>query len=306
MITDTHCHITCDELYPQVEEILERAQEAGVDLMMVMCTNKTEYLRALDLKFKHPELLKVAFGFYPGDAQDITQEDLDFLRQEAMSGRMDVLGEIGLDYYWDTSFKDLQKDLFKKQIELANEANLPISIHMRDASRDTMDLLEQNAKTPVILHCFSGSLPIMEEALKHKMLISFAGPITYKNNKQGPANVAACPVECLLSETDSPYLSPVPHRGHRNEPAFVQATVQKIADIKELDFEEVNQQIRRNFEALFAAEKSDRNSVDPSASLPPASSQKEQALASIPSFLEQFDPSWKEVIVSEEENAENK
>lgn len=285
MITDTHCHLTCDEIYSHMDETLENAKNADVDLMMIMCTNKTEYLRALDLKTKSPEHLKVAFGYYPGDAKEITKEDLEFLKAEALSGRMDVLGEIGLDYYWDTSFKDLQKELFKIQIEIANAAGLPISIHMREASRDTMDLLEQYAKTPVILHCFSGSEPIMEEALKHGMYISFAGPITYKNNKQGPINVKACPIDHLLSETDSPYLSPVPHRGYPNEPAFVVDTVAKIAEFKELDQAALHQAIRQNFLTLLGKK---------------ASAPTQEEIADIQSFLATCDPSWKEIQLKEE------
>lgn len=250
MLTDTHCHLTCDELYDHCEELLENAGQANVDLMMIMATNKEEYWRALELKKKYPDRIKVAFGWFPGDAKEITKEDLEYLRQEALSGRIDVLGEIGLDYYWDKSFKEEQKALFKAQIEIANEANLPISIHMREASQDTLELLKQ-AKTPIIFHCFSGSLPIMQEALKMNSLISFAGPITYKNNKQGPLNVKACPLTRLLSETDSPYLSPVPKRGKRNEPAYVAFIVDKIAELKGLSSQEVTAQIRQNFLSLF-------------------------------------------------------
>lgn len=252
MITDTHCHLTCDTLYEDADQIIEEALAQGVDLMMIMCTNKEEYLRAQLLKSKYPDHLKVAYGFYPGDVQDVTQEDLDYLEAEAKAHHIDVLGEIGLDYYWDTTFKEQQKQLFIRQIEMANEANLPISIHMRDASRDCLDILKVHAKTPIIFHCFSGSLEIMKEALTMNSLISFAGPITYKNNKQGPINVAHCPIDRILSETDSPYLSPVPYRGKTNHPAYVHATVSKIAEIQEVDEEVLCRQIRNNFLALFA------------------------------------------------------
>ena len=251
MIIDTHCHITCDTLYPDADLIIEEALQQGVDLMMIMCTNKEEYLRAQQLKAKYPEHLKVAYGFYPGDVQDITFEDLADLEAEAKAHHLDVLGEIGLDYYWDTTFKEQQKELFIRQIEIANTTNLPISIHMRDASRDCLDILKAYAKTPIIFHCFSGSLEIMKEALTLNSLISFAGPITYKNNKQGLINVAHCPIDRILSETDSPYLSPVPYRGKTNHPAYVHATVSKIAEIQEVDETVLQQQIRNNFLSLF-------------------------------------------------------
>lgn len=251
MWTDSHCHITCDELYPNVDEIIQNAKDAGVDQMLIMCTNLEELERALPIKEKEPERFKVAFGWFPEDAKDITQQDLDTLRDIAMSHKIDVLGEIGLDYYWDKSFKEEQKELFKKQIEIANEAGLPISIHMRDASKDTLDILRELAKTKIIFHCFSGSKETMKEALKMDSLISFAGPITFKNNKSGPENVAACPLDRILSETDSPYLAPVPKRGKRNQPAYVQYTAQKIAEIKNLDEKTVADQIAKNYQTLF-------------------------------------------------------
>lgn len=251
MITDTHCHITCDEMMENLDQVLENAENTGVDLMMIMCTSREEYQRALELKKQDPDRFKVAFGWFPSDAPSITESDLEFIEQEAASGRMDVLGEIGLDYHWDTSFKDQQKELFIRQLEIAARTGLPVSIHMRDASRDTLDILEAHARTPIIFHCFSGSTPIMQEALKLDSMISFAGPITYKNNKQGVANVNACPIDRMLSETDSPYLSPVPYRGKRNQPAYVEATVEKIAELKDMEPQDVNRQIRKNFLSLF-------------------------------------------------------
>lgn len=254
MITDTHCHLSCDELYPKADELIQHALDEGVDLMMVMATNKEEYLRALELKKRYPDHLRVAFGWFPSDALSITDEDLAYIEEEAKSGRMDVLGEIGLDYHWDTSFKEEQKKLFAAQLDIAARSEIPVAIHMRDASRDTMDLLWEHAKTPIIFHCFSGSLPILEEALKMNSMISFAGPITYKNNKQGPINVKACPPERMLSETDSPYLSPVPFRGKENQPAYVKATVEKLAELKEMDPDQLNTQIRSNFKRLLGEE----------------------------------------------------
>lgn len=254
MLTDTHCHLTCDELYDKYEELIKNAKNEEVDLMMIMATNKEEYQRALEIKEKYPKMIKVAFGWFPGDAKEIKSENLEYLKQEAMAGHIDVLGEIGLDYYWDKSFKEEQKELFQKQIEIANLANLPIAIHMREASQDTLDILKKYAKTPIIFHCFSGSLEVMKEALKLNSFISFAGPITYKNNKQGPINVKSCPTERILSETDAPYLSPVPKRGKRNEPAYVSFTVDKIAEIKGIAKKDLARQIRHNFLSLWNKE----------------------------------------------------
>ena len=250
MVLDSHCHITCDEMYEKIDEVLKNAD--NLSDMLVMCTSPAELDRALELKKAHPDKIRVAFGWFPEEAKDFTQEKKDYLEKVLSEGKLDVLGEIGLDYYWDTSYKEAQKELFIYQLEKAAEYNLPVSIHMRDASRDTLDILEEYGKTRIIFHCFSGSTEIMKEALKLDSLISFAGPITYKNNKVGPANVAACPADRMLSETDSPYLAPVPMRGKRNEPAFVQYTEEKMAEIKGMDPADLAAQIKKNYDAFFA------------------------------------------------------
>ncbi|WP_304748159.1 TatD family hydrolase [Dubosiella newyorkensis] len=248
MYTDSHCHLTCDELYDQLDEVL--ANMHSLSSCMIMCTNETEFQRALLIKKQDPRF-KVAFGFFPGDAKEVSHQDLKQLEMNLKEGLIDVLGEIGLDYYWDDSFKEIQKELFIKQIELANRYKVPISIHMREATNDCLSILKQYAKTKIIFHCFSGSLETMKECLKMNSLISFAGVITFKNAKHAPACVKACPIERILSETDSPYLTPVPYRGKRNQPAYVEFVEKKIAELKESDLKSVCRQIEQNFLSLF-------------------------------------------------------
>ncbi len=248
MYTDSHCHLTCDELYDQLDEVL--ANMHSLSSCMIMCTNETEFQRALLIKKQDPRF-KVAFGFFPGDAKEVSHQDLEQLEMNLKEGLIDVLGEIGLDYYWDDSFKEIQKELFIKQIELANRYKVPISIHMREATNDCLSFLKQYAKTKIIFHCFSGSLETMKECLKMNSLISFAGVITFKNAKHAPACVKACPIDRILSETDSPYLTPVPYRGKRNQPAYVEFVEKKIAELKESDLESVCRQIEQNFLSLF-------------------------------------------------------
>lgn len=248
MYTDSHCHLTCDELYDQLDEVL--ANMHSLSSCMIMCTNETEFQRALLIKKQDPRF-KVAFGFFPGDAKEVSHQDLEQLEMNLKEGLIDVLGEIGLDYYWDDSFKEIQKELFIKQIELANRYKVPISIHMREATNDCLSILKQYAKTKIIFHCFSGSLETMKECLKMNSLISFAGVITFKNAKHAPACVKACPIDRILSETDSPYLTPVPYRGKRNQPAYIEFVEKKIAELKESDLESVCRQIEQNFLSLF-------------------------------------------------------
>lgn len=248
MYTDSHAHITCDDLYQRIDEVIEHMNE--ISHCMIMCTSIEELDRALAIK-KSDSRFKVAFGWFPGDAQDIHEEELKKLYDIASSKQIDCLGEIGLDYYWDTSFNEVQKELFIQQIQIANECHLPISIHMRESTKDTLDILKRYAKTKIIFHCFSGSVETMKECLKMNSLISFAGPLTFKNAKHAPECVQACPVDRILSETDSPYLTPVPYRGKQNEPMYVKYVAKKICELKQIDEDLLCSQIQTNFLNVF-------------------------------------------------------
>ncbi len=248
MYTDSHCHITDSSLFERIDDVIENMSD--VSNCMIMCTDKLTLERALQIK-KKDNRFKVAFGWFCSDARDITSEDLAFLEQVCADKKIDCLGEIGLDYYWDTSFNDIQQQLFIRQIQIANKYNLPISIHMRESTQDCLAILKEYAKTKIIFHCFSGSKETMKECLRLGAMISFAGPITFKNAKHGPDCVKACPIDKILTETDSPYLTPVPYRGKQNEPAYVQYVTKKICELKEVDETQLCSQISKNFLSLF-------------------------------------------------------
>ncbi len=248
MYTDSHCHITCDDLYKRIDEVIDHLDK--VKNIMIMCTNEVEFQRALALKKEHPSF-KVAWGWYPEDAKEITEAHYAKLQEAIDQKQIDCLGEIGLDYYWDTSFVDAQKEMFIRQIKMANEANLPISIHMRDSTKDCLDILRTYAKTKIIFHCFSGSKETMAECLKMDSFISFAGPVTFKNAKKAVECATICPLDRLLTETDSPYMTPTPYRGKQNEPMYVEFTTKKICELKQLDEPTVVSQIDKNFNSLF-------------------------------------------------------
>ncbi|HIW18669.1 MAG TPA: TatD family hydrolase [Candidatus Faecalicoccus intestinipullorum] len=248
MYTDSHAHITCDPLYERIDEVLENMDL--VSRCMIMCTTLEEFHRAQKVKDRDPRF-KIALGWFPSDAKTITSEDLKALYDLAAAKQIDCLGEIGLDYYWDTNFNDLQKELFIQQIEIANQTHLPISIHMRDSTKDCLEILKKHARTRIIFHCFSGSVETMKECLKMDSLISFAGPLTFKNARHAPDCVLACPIERILTETDSPYLTPVPYRGKQNEPKYVEYVAKKICELKGLDESLLCSQIESNFLSLF-------------------------------------------------------
>ena len=249
MYIDSHCHITCDSLYERIDEVIEHMDQ--VKFAMIICTNEEEFLRAKSIKEQYPNKFKIAFGWYPGDVKDISEKEYQILEDAINKNEIDCLGEIGLDYYWDTSFINEQKEAFIRQIHMANQAGLPIAIHMREATKDTLDILKEHAQTKVIMHCFSGSVETMKECVKQGYYISLAGPLTFKNAKHAPDVVKACPIDHLLTETDSPYLTPVPFRGKQNEPMYVEYVTKKIAEIKEVDVKIIAKHIQDNFQSLF-------------------------------------------------------
>ena len=236
MYTDSHCHITCDELYSDLEGVLSRMKD--VSRVMIVCTSEEKYLRAVPIRSSDPVRFRIAFGFYPGDADEVTEERLAFLEEALKSGNVDVLGEIGLDHHWPEPDRQTQKDLFVRQIRMANDYDLPIAIHMRDASQDTLDLLRQEARTPIVFHCFSGSAEMARELVKLGWMVSFTGVLTYKNARKAVEAAQAVPLDRIMIETDSPYMAPVPHRGKRNDSGYVRHVCEKLAEIKGISFEE--------------------------------------------------------------------
>lgn len=248
MYTDSHCHITDDSLYSRIDEVMDHIKEEKITSLMVICCKEIDFKRALVLKEQYP-FIRIAFGWYPGDALEIEEQNYQLLIDHIDS--IDCIGEIGLDYYWDDSFKDKQKEVFIRQIQIANEFNKPIAIHMRDATKDTLDILREYSQTKIIFHCFSGSVETMKECLKMNSLISFAGPITYKNARQALECVEQCPMNRILTETDSPYLTPVPFRGKQNEPKNVSLVAKKICELKQVDELTLCSQIENNFNLFF-------------------------------------------------------
>ena len=198
-----------------------------------------------------------AVGCHPHDAKTMDEDKLARIGQLAAQDKVVAIGEIGLDFYYDRSERDVQRYWFRRQIQLANELMMPIAIHAREADQEVMDILKEEGAfseerkkcfghAGVLLHCFSGSAELGVQYVKLGAYISVAGPVTYKNNKKTVAMAAALPVDRLLVETDAPYLTPVPFRGKRNTPLFVEYTARRLAEIKEVTFEEIAAITREN------------------------------------------------------------
>ncbi|KAB7704320.1 YchF/TatD family DNA exonuclease [Bacillus aerolatus] len=256
MLFDTHVHLNAEQYNDDIDEVIERAKEAGVSNMVVVGFDRPTIHKALDLIEMH-DFLYASVGWHPVDAIDMTDDDLLLLEELAEHPKVVALGEMGLDYHWDKSPKDIQKEVFRKQIQLAKKVKLPIIIHNREATQDIVDILKEEDAEEVggIMHCFSGSVETARECIDMNFYISLGGPVTFKNAKKPKEVAADIPLEKLLIETDCPYLAPHPYRGKRNEPAYVKLVAEQIAELKGLSYEEVAQSTTENARKLFKLER---------------------------------------------------
>ena len=191
-------------------------------------------------------------GIYPTEAKTYSEEVENKMIELAKSNKIVAIGEIGLDYYWDKTFVDLQKEVFIKQIKLANKLNLPIVVHDREAHKDCYDILkEHNKGSKVVLHCFSGSVEFMRECVKEGWYLALGGVVTFKNAVKMKEVAKDVPLEKLVLETDSPYLTPVPFRGKENKPAYVRYVAEEIANLRETSIDEIIDITTRNAEEFF-------------------------------------------------------
>jgi TatD DNase family protein len=252
MLFDTHVHLNDEQYNEDVNEVIERAQQEGVSHMVVVGFDRKTIEKAMSL-IEEYEFLYAAIGWHPVDAIDMEEEDLNWIEELSSHPKVVALGEMGLDYHWDKSPHEIQKEVFRKQIRLAKRVKLPIVIHNREATQDIVDILREEDAQEVggIMHCFSGSAEIAKECVDMNFYISLGGPVTFKNAKK-PKDVAKeIPLDRLLIETDCPYLAPHPHRGKRNEPAYVKLVAEQIAEIKEISIEEVARKTTDNAKRLF-------------------------------------------------------
>lgn len=252
MLIDTHVHLNADQYDEDLDSVIERAREAGVSKFVVIGFDQKTIDRTMELIDKYEDVYGV-IGWHPVDAVDCTDADLERIEELSEHPKIVGIGETGLDYHWDKSPKDVQQEVFKKQIALAKRVKLPLVIHNRNATEDVVDILEQEEARDVggIMHAFSGSKEIADRMIKQNFMISLGGPVTFKNAKQ-PKDVAKhVPLDKLLVETDAPYLTPHPYRGKRNEPAYVKLVAKEIAELKGVTFEEVAEATTKNAKMIY-------------------------------------------------------
>lgn len=240
MFIDTHVHLNADQYEEDLQQVIERAIKAKVEKMVVVGFDRKTIEKAMELADEY-EFIYAVIGWHPVDAIDCTPKDLEWIEQLASHPKVVGIGETGLDYYWDKSPKDVQQELFRKQIHLAKKLKLPIIIHNREATGDVVKILREENAALVggVMHCFSGSVETAQECIAMNFMISLGGPVTFKNARQPKEVAKEIPLEHLMIETDAPYLAPHPYRGKRNEPSYVPLVAEEIARQKELTVEEV-------------------------------------------------------------------
>jgi TatD DNase family protein len=250
MYFDTHAHYDDESFDADRCELLAALPEHGVGLVLIPgCDLKSsECALSLAQRFAH---VWAAVGVHPGDLAGFREGDLERIDALAGESKCRAIGEIGLDYYWDDSRKEEQKRLFRRQIELALRHDLPVIVHDREAHGDSLEIISDYPALRGVFHCFSGSPEMARELVKRGWYLGFDGPVTYKNAKKAPEVLAACPMDRLLLETDSPYLSPVPLRGKRNDSRNLHLIAEKIAEIKGCTQEEIEAASTENGKRLF-------------------------------------------------------
>lgn len=253
MLIDTHAHLQSPKYKNEdIASIIAEAKKEGIEYIIVNGYDVESSQQAINLAEKYPEIY-AAVGIHPSDSKDVDETDLNQI--EAMLGHKKVvaLGEIGLDYYWDTTFKEKMQAIFRAQIRIAKKHQLPITIHNRDATNDCYEILKDEDITSIggVMHCYSASYEMAERFIALNMHVSLAGPVTFKNAKTPKEVAKNIDLDRLLIETDSPYLTPHPYRGKTNYPKYVKLVCEEIANQKGISFEEVAEKTTRNALSLF-------------------------------------------------------
>lgn len=251
MLIDSHAHLNNERFQGDFAEVLGRCRENLTALINVGYDLESSE-ESIKLAQSH-DFVYAAVGIHPHDAKEAGPDYLEQLKHMANQPKVVAIGEIGLDYYYDLSPREVQQRAFREQLQLAKELNLPFIIHDRDAHGDIMQVLRQEAPFPAggVMHCFSASWEVAQECIKQGLYISLAGPVTFSNAGKLKDVAQRVPLERLLVETDCPYLTPVPHRGKRNEPAYVRFVAEQVAGLKGLETEVVAQATAQNTIKLF-------------------------------------------------------
>lgn len=250
-IFDTHAHYDADRFDDDRDAVLTALPEAGVGLVLDPGCDLPSSRAAVALAERYSHVY-AAVGIHPEDCAGFQERDLDTLRQLLRHPKAVAIGEIGLDYYWEENpSRELQQTVFRKQLTLAAEENLPVIVHDREAHGDSLAIIREFPTVTGVFHCFSGSPEMAAELLKRGWYLGFDGPVTYKNAKRAPEVAAITPLDRILVETDAPYMAPVPMRGKRNDSRYLPYVIEKLAEWKGVTAEELTRITWENGKRLF-------------------------------------------------------
>lgn len=250
MFIDVHAHLN-DEKFENVESIVENALSEKVDKIITAGFDISSSRKNLEIASRFPNVF-ATIGIHPEMVDELEKDYLEVLKEMSKNKKVVAIGEIGLDYHFKDDNKELQKEIFVKQIELANFLDLPVVVHSRDAMGDTLELLKKHPpKKESLLHCYSGSIESAKEFIKLGFSFSFGGVVTFNNAKNVFKVVEELPIEKIMLETDCPYMAPVPFRGKRNEPMYIPYIARKIAEIKNIEVEKIAEITTKNAEKMF-------------------------------------------------------
>lgn len=261
-LIDTHAHLDMSALgdnendaqatNEEIQENLKLMNENCVKKAIIPAVEVKTLDRIIEIANKYENIYAMV-GIFPSEAKTYTDEVETKLIDLAKNNKVVAVGEVGLDYYWDKSFNDIQQEVFRRQVRLANRLNLPLVVHDREAHKDTFDIIkEENKDSKVLFHCFSGSVEFMRECVKEGWYIALGGVVTFKNAVKMKEVAKEVPLDKLVLETDSPYLTPVPFRGKSNKPAYVKYVAEEISKIREMPFEEIADITSTNAETFFS------------------------------------------------------
>ena len=250
MLTDSHCHLFYDQIFRDIDNVLIRSKRLGVSRFICVGTNINDSLLSLDIAEKF-ENVYCSAGIHPHDSQDVDKDYIQQIELIMNSKKMIAIGEIGLDYFRNISSKKNQIKVFNELLQLAEKINKPIIFHNRDADQDIIDILSSYPNVIGVSHCFSSTLSTAKKLLDMGYYISFSGNLTFKNSNLSTV-AKYLPLDRLLVETDSPYLSPEPYRGKPNEPGRTRYVAEKLAEIHNISFESVAEQTTKNVNKLFS------------------------------------------------------
>jgi len=249
---DSHCHLDHEPMYSDLKNVILRSKKIGIEKILSICTTNNSFKKIIEI-IQFDPIIYGTYGIHPHETDSDKTTKMEIIKNVTSNEKIIAIGETGLDFYYNHSSKDQQISSFKNHIEAAIEINVPIIVHSRNSENETFEILNiyKNSKPKILMHCFTGSSEFAYKLLTLNSYFSASGIITFKNSLALQNTFKIIPNNKLLIETDSPYLSPVPYRGKKNEPSYIKHTLEKLAEIKDIEFKNIEKITNNNFNTLF-------------------------------------------------------